>query len=216
LLNFKSNKEATILEDKSFLRSMSTSSSRTTTITGVTNPSTKIKTVKNSPISRVTSSYLVIKQRRRKILVLIATVSITFAVLWLPVHIIQLWMVVFSESFPYTDLMYIIKLISHTLSYSNSCFNPFIYVFMGTKFRTYFAIELRNFKNSLTCAKNISKSNDSIMFYQNSRVQRKNNKASINSCNYDETTFNNKNVCNKEDNIGAYKKAYLKLQPQKV
>ena len=95
-LNFKSNKEATILEDKSFLRSMSTSSSRTTTITGVTNPSTKIKTVKNSPISRVTSSYLVIKQRRRKILVLIDTVSITFAVLWLPVHIIQLWMVVFS------------------------------------------------------------------------------------------------------------------------
>jgi hypothetical protein len=59
------------------------------------------------------------------------------------------------------------KLISHTLSYSIPCFNPIIYVFMGTKFRAHFAVELRNIKSSFSSAKYISKSSDSIMFYQN-------------------------------------------------
>ena len=72
--------------------------------------------------------------------------------------------------------MYIMKLISHTLSFSNSCFNPFIYVFMGTKFRNYFAVELRSLQTSFTCAKYASKSNDSIIFYQNNNQLNYNNK----------------------------------------
>ena len=74
-----------------------------------TNIHMKSKNKKNSPIIRVTSSYLVIKQRRRKVLLLIATVSITFAVLWLPIHIIILWKEVFSKSFPYTGKYQILK-----------------------------------------------------------------------------------------------------------
>ena len=38
---------------------------------------------------------------------------------------------------------------------------------MGTKFRAHFAVELRNLRSSFSGAKYISKSTDSIMFYQN-------------------------------------------------
>lgn len=78
-----------------------------------------------------------IKKQKFKILLLIATVSITFALTWLPAHVIQIWKVAFNSMFPYSDAMYIIKVISHTLTYSNSLLNPFIYVFIGAKFRSH-------------------------------------------------------------------------------
>lgn len=83
------------------------------------------------------NSALTIKKQKFKILLLIATVSFTFALTWLPAHVIQIWKVVFNSSFPYNDAMYIIKVISHTLTYSNSLLNPFIYVFIGAKFRSH-------------------------------------------------------------------------------
>lgn len=83
------------------------------------------------------NSALAIKKQKFKILLLIATVSFTFALTWLPAHVIQIWKVVFNSSFPYNDAMYIIKVISHTLTYSNSLLNPFIYVFIGAKFRSH-------------------------------------------------------------------------------
>nr|QVK45765.1 G protein-coupled receptor [Proales similis] len=76
-----------------------------------------------------------LRRQKTRILILIATISITFAILWLPAHVIQIWKVVFRKYFPYSDPMYIAKLIGHTLSYSNSLINPFIYAFVGTKFR---------------------------------------------------------------------------------
>lgn len=87
------------------------------------------------------NSALTIKKQKFKILLLIATVSITFGLTWLPAHVIQIWKVVFNSSFPYNDLMYIIKVISHTLTYSNSLLNPFIYVFIGAKFRSHINAE---------------------------------------------------------------------------
>lgn len=83
------------------------------------------------------------RKQKQKILILIATVSITFALTWLPAHVIQIWKVAFNSSFPYNDTMYIVKVISHTLSYSNSLLNPFIYVFIGTKFRNHIYSEFR-------------------------------------------------------------------------
>jgi hypothetical protein len=88
--------------------------------------------------SAISTSKAATKKQKFKILVLIATVSITFGLTWLPAHVIQIWKVVFNSSFPYSESMYIIKFIAHTLSYSNSLLNPFIYVFIGAKFRSHF------------------------------------------------------------------------------
>ena len=82
------------------------------------------------------------RQKKNKILILIGTVSITFGLTWFPVHFIQLWRTVFQKHFPYTDLMYIIKVIAHTLSYSNSFINPFIYIFVGSKFKSHIKEEI--------------------------------------------------------------------------
>jgi hypothetical protein len=88
--------------------------------------------------SAISTSKATSKKQKFKILLLIATVSITFGLTWLPAHVIQIWKVVFNSSFPYSESMYIIKFIAHTLSYSNSLLNPFIYVFIGAKFRSHF------------------------------------------------------------------------------
>lgn len=95
-------------------------------------------------IKKKTNNVLMAKRQRIKLLFLIATVAITFATTWLPAHVIQIWKVVFNEHFPYNDTMYIIKVISHTLSYSNSFLNPIIYVFIGAKFRNYISLEFNN------------------------------------------------------------------------
>jgi len=83
-----------------------------------------------------------IRKQKIKILILIGTVSLTFALTWLPAHVIRIWKVIFHASFPYSDVMYIAKFIAHTLTYSNSVLNPFIYVFIGSKFRGHIYSEL--------------------------------------------------------------------------
>ncbi len=82
------------------------------------------------------------KQKKTKVLILIGAVSITFALTWLPAHIIQIWRIIFNKSFPFNDLMYIIKVVAHTLSYSNSFINPFIYIFVGSKFKSHIKEEI--------------------------------------------------------------------------
>lgn len=98
-----------------------------------------------NPQSKTIRSANAIKKQKFKILVLIATVSITFALTWLPAHVIQIWKVAFNSYFPYSDSMYIIKVISHTLTYSNSLLNPIIYVFIGAKFRSHIYSEINEF-----------------------------------------------------------------------
>jgi hypothetical protein len=77
------------------------------------------------------------QQKKTKILILIGAVSITFTLTWLPAHTIQIWRTIFRDTFPFNDLMYIIKVVAHTLSYSNSFINPFIYIFVGSKFKSH-------------------------------------------------------------------------------
>ena len=89
------------------------------------------------------------QKKKTKILILIGAVSITFGLTWLPVHIIQIWRTVFRGKFPYNDTMYILKVVAHTLSYSNSFINPFIYIFVGSKFKSYIKEEIFHiFKNN--------------------------------------------------------------------
>jgi hypothetical protein len=47
------------------------------------------------------------------------------------------------EKFPFNDLIFITKLISHTLSYSNGCIKPFIFIFFGSKFLTHIQNEFK-------------------------------------------------------------------------
>ena len=65
---------------------------------------------------------------------MIAIVVLLFALCWLPVHVINLWMK-FDKNFPRTDVMYVIKICAHTLSYANSCVNPFVYSYAGEGFQ---------------------------------------------------------------------------------
>lgn len=117
------------------------------------------------------NSFTVRRQKKRKILILIASVCITFALLWLPAHVIQIWRVVFHDSFPYTDSMYIIKIIAHTLSYANSCVNPFIYAFMGTKFRNYFYLEFQGIFTWFGCKHETVERNEFIYNRRNIRLK---------------------------------------------
>jgi len=68
---------------------------------------------------------------------LVASVVIVFAVSWLPIHVLNLWFKI-DPFFPRTPAMYLMKIIAHTLSYSNSCVNPFVYAFLSDGFRKAF------------------------------------------------------------------------------
>lgn len=69
--------------------------------------------------------------RTTKLVILLVVV---FALLWFPVHFLVLWTAL-DEQFPKTFTIYLIKGIAKALSYSNSCINPFLYVFMSKGFR---------------------------------------------------------------------------------
>jgi len=125
----------------------------------------------STPQKATFASHSIIKQRKRKVLFLIAAVSLCFALLWLPIHVINLWKL-FSKSFPYTNLMYIIKLAAHTLSYLNSSLNPFLYVLMGGKFKTHFSFKLGNFKNPFSNNKKKQHSNDNKVIKRANRKRK--------------------------------------------
>jgi hypothetical protein len=143
-------------------------------------------------------------RQRIKLLIIIATVSITFFLTWLPVHILRVWMSMFKSSFPYTDQMYIIKAISHVLSYSNSVVNPFVYVFIGARFRQYFYLE---FSKIIFCCRGQYKTDNDLLnqtvnystvprersfhFINNNNNNNNNNNSSNN---YNNSTNNNYNM----------------------
>nr|QVN25221.1 kisspeptin-type receptor 4 [Asterias rubens] len=82
-------------------------------------------------------------RQKRKITWMVLTVVIVFAVCWLPVHVIQIWME-FDVNFPYTMATLDFKAAGHALIYINSCANPFIYTFLGENFQ-------KNFKKTFHC-----------------------------------------------------------------
>ena len=54
------------------------------------------------------------------------TLILTFILLWFPVHFLATWYRL-DESFPEGNIVFVIKLIAHTMSYSISTINPIIY-----------------------------------------------------------------------------------------
>lgn len=56
-----------------------------------------------------------------------------FTICWMPHHIIAMW-VVFGK-FPLNEASFVFRIISHCLSYGNSCINPILYAFLSENFR---------------------------------------------------------------------------------
>ncbi len=76
------------------------------------------------------------RTRKRKIAKLVMVVVATFALCWLPIHVVHL-----NNDFgptEYSYLFYIIKIVAHCMSYANSAINPIIYSFMSNSFRQSF------------------------------------------------------------------------------
>ena len=95
--------------------------------------------------------------QRRKIMKLIISVTVMFAVSWLPIQIILL-----VKSFyllEVTIFQVSLQISSHVLAYSNSCVNPILYALLSTPFKT-------EFKRLLAC---ICKTQSSSPLLQNRR-----------------------------------------------
>ena len=76
-------------------------------------------------------------QQKRKITRMIMVVVLLFALCWLPLQIFNIWFRL-DKTFPRNRATYTFKVFAHTLSYANSCVNPFVYAFLGENFRRYF------------------------------------------------------------------------------
>ncbi|VDI33189.1 Hypothetical predicted protein, partial [Mytilus galloprovincialis] len=73
-------------------------------------------------------------RRKKRVTRMVAIVVFLFALCWFPIHLIALW-IQFDPNFPRTDAMHYFKLFGHTLSYANSCVNPFVYAFVNEGFK---------------------------------------------------------------------------------
>lgn len=68
-------------------------------------------------------------QTAQTVLLLVAA----FTICWMPHHIIAMW-VEFGK-FPLNDATFVFRIVSHCLSYGNSCVNPILYAFLSENFR---------------------------------------------------------------------------------
>lgn len=68
-------------------------------------------------------------QTAQTVLLLVAA----FAICWMPHHIIAMW--VEFGTFPLNDASFVFRIVSHCLSYGNSCVNPVLYAFLSENFR---------------------------------------------------------------------------------
>ncbi|XP_070566046.1 G-protein coupled receptor 54-like [Ptychodera flava] len=75
---------------------------------------------------------------------MVAVVVLIFAICWLPIHVINIWIRV-DASFPHESIvMFGFQLFANCISYANSCVNPIIYAFMSDNFR-------RRFREVFSC-----------------------------------------------------------------
>lgn len=99
-------------------------------------------------------------QRKRRLLKIITTLVVVFAVCWLPFHLVKT-----ADALSYMDLVpdtcdfLRFLLLAHPyatcLAYVNSCLNPFLYAFFDLRFRTQ-CLSLLNLKKFLHASPNIS------------------------------------------------------------
>ncbi|XP_061592474.1 galanin receptor type 1b [Cololabis saira] len=73
------------------------------------------------------------KRSKKKTTQTVLLVVAAFTICWMPHHIIAMW--VEFGTFPLNDATFAFRIISHCLSYGNSCVNPILYAFMSENFR---------------------------------------------------------------------------------
>ncbi|XP_039995426.1 galanin receptor type 1b [Xiphias gladius] len=73
------------------------------------------------------------ERSKRKTAQTVLLVVTAFTICWMPHHIIAMW--VEFGTFPLNDTSFAFRIISHCLSYGNSCVNPVLYAFLSENFR---------------------------------------------------------------------------------
>ena len=76
-------------------------------------------------------------RRRRKVTRMVAIVVLLFATFWFPIHVFNIYRILIPNH-PRTTPLWIFKIFGHTLSYANSCVNPFVYAFLNDAFKKAF------------------------------------------------------------------------------
>ncbi|XP_049917827.1 galanin receptor type 1b [Epinephelus moara] len=74
------------------------------------------------------------ERSKRKTAQTVLLVVTAFTICWMPHHIIAMW--VEFGTFPLNDATFAFRIVSHCLSYGNSCVNPVLYAFLSENFRT--------------------------------------------------------------------------------
>ncbi|XP_043924030.1 galanin receptor 2b-like [Protopterus annectens] len=90
------------------------------------------------PIETISES----RKAKRKVTKMIIIVAVLFCICWLPHHVVILCF--WFGHFPFNKATYAIRLVSHCMSYANSCLNPIVYALISKHFR-------KRFKQVFTC-----------------------------------------------------------------
>jgi len=116
-------------------------------------------------------------KKRRRVLIMIALVTIMFGLAWAPIHCMHFAMKILKD-FPFHNQnLFAFKCLAHTLTYLNSMLNPFMYSIMGNNFRKQAFAQKKRLKSYYTQrSKSQSLTNTSI-----SQTMRKTKLNSINT-----------------------------------
>ncbi|KAM8796987.1 galanin receptor type 2 [Eudromia elegans] len=82
------------------------------------------------------------KKAKRKVTRMIIIVAVLFCLCWLPHHLVILCF--WFGYFPLNRVTYVLRILSHLISYANSCVNPIVYALVSKHFR-------KGFKKIFTC-----------------------------------------------------------------
>ncbi|XP_072414278.1 galanin receptor 2a-like [Chiloscyllium punctatum] len=82
------------------------------------------------------------KKAKRKVTKMIIIVAVLFCLCWLPHHLVILCF--WFGHFPLNQATYVFRLLSHCMSYANSCLNPIVYALVSKHFR-------KGFKKVFNC-----------------------------------------------------------------
>lgn len=73
------------------------------------------------------------KKAKRKVTRMIVIVAVLFCLCWLPHHLVILCF--WFGYFPLNHTTYVLRILSHLISYANSCVNPIVYALVSKHFR---------------------------------------------------------------------------------
>ncbi|XP_061167044.1 kiSS-1 receptor-like [Saccostrea echinata] len=81
-------------------------------------------------------------KKTRRVIKMVAVLILLFACSWGPIQVLFMWRNL-DPSFPHSMELFYFEIFAHTLSYANSCINPFVYAFMNKRIRTALAARFR-------------------------------------------------------------------------